>query len=484
MSVLLLCVGIFAIIYTNRMQQKTIDILEQNVSSQKAAEELEIAFFDMKGWTANYLIDGQQIWLEVFSEKQESFLNWFENARKISHTTKEDDILNQIERLYGNYLTYQKKVIWHKKQGNQQQAQEILTNEMRTTFDIIYEKCEELLFTNEKMMYHTSYLIDRDNHRFNRIMYGVGILGVLLGLTLGMLLARNISHSIYELVLNVKGATDGEIVEKVEIAEETELEDLGHHIRKLVDKVHEVNKDLEHSRQMLIRSEKLAALGQMSAGLAHEIRNPLTAIKMLIFSLQKEATKDTKRVKDYQVILKEIERMENFLQNFLDFARPPTPNFDILKIDEVVKQATHLLSPQLTTGKVHLTQKLTVPNITVYGDEEQLQQVLVNIILNSIQSMPSGGELFITTTDKSDLLQSNNTVQVLISDKGSGIPPEIMDTIFDPFVTGKDSGTGLGLSIAYQIIRNHNGWIEANNNVDSGATFKVYLPIKQEMNHE
>jgi signal transduction histidine kinase len=230
---------------------------------------------------------------------------------------------------------------------------------------------------------------------------------------------------------------------------------------------------------MLVQSEKLASLGRMSAGLAHEIRNPLTAIKMLIFSLQREVKKDSRKTKDFAVIIKEIERMENFLQNFLDFARPPEPNFDLVDINEVVRDTLDLLSPQFRNHKIELIEQLFPDNIKVFGDKEQLQIVLVNIMLNGIQSMPDGGELKVATTLQKSSNEFDSVAQIQISDSGAGIPAELMDTIFDPFVSGTEKGTGLGLSIAYQIINNHNGWIEAMNNSTRGATFIVKLPMKK-----
>jgi len=478
MSALLVVVGIFTSYYTNRMQANTSRILVENVSSLKSAEELEIALLDMKGLTANYLLDGQQNWLDVFAEKKSSFDHWFNQARERSHTDEEKKILDEIEVLFAAYLKYQNKVIQYYEHGNFNKAHQLLTREMRSTFDKIYDKCEDLLFINEKIMSNINHVIERDSRTINRIMFGIGILGILLGLALGMILARGITHSIYELVLKVRGATNEEIVEKVDIANETELEQLSKHVRRLIDKVHEVNKDLERSQKMLIRSEKLASLGQMAAGLAHELRNPLTAIKMLIFTVQKEAQKDAQLTKDFGVILKEIERMETFLQNFLDFARPPEPNFSAIDINETLKRTLNLLSAQLKGGKIKLVEKLHAVDASVHADQEQLQIVFLNIILNAIQSIPDSGILRVETAVKREPKQSIAFVQVLVSDDGIGIPAKIFDSIFDPFVTSKEGGTGLGLSIANQIVHNHGGWIEALNNPDKGATFIVNLPIK------
>ena len=475
----MLVLGVFGIIFTNRMQQNTHRILEENVSSLKAAEELEIALLDMKGFTANYLLDGQQYWLVEFTDKQASFIKWLNDAQKITHTLEEEKILDEIHVLFQNYINYQRQVVLHSQQGNNQKAHDILTEQMRDTFNLIYEKCEELLFINEKLMYNTSLLIEKDNITFNRLMYGIGITGILLGLALGLLLARSITHPIYELVLKVKGATHNGIVEKVNIANETELEHLDKYVRNLIEKINEVNKDLERSQQMLIRSEKLAALGKMAAGLAHEIRNPLTAVKMLIFSLQNEVTGDSQLSNDFAVIVKEIDRIENFIQNFLDFARPPKPNFSFTDVNETVKQTLNLLSPQIKNAKLELVENLNTSGVMVYSDREQLKQVLVNIIMNAIQTMPTGGKLNVATSTDGESQDLSTYLKIKISDTGTGISHEMLDSIFDPFVTSKEDGVGLGLSIAHQIIANHGGWIEATNNKDKGATFIINLPLRK-----
>ncbi|MFH1941911.1 MAG: ATP-binding protein [bacterium] len=477
MSCLLILLCVFTILYTNRMLRNTHRILDENVSSQKAAEELEIALLDMKGFTSYYLLDGDPKWLELFSSKKSIFNQWFDEARIRTHTDDERIIADEIFKLFNKYIELQKKVVLLYQEGKVESAATLLKRDMRNAFDLIYEKCEAMLTINEEFMLNSSRLVERDNRAVNRIMVGIGIVGILCGLGLGFFLTRSITHPIYELVLKVKGVTEGEIVEKVDIDKETELEHLDKYVRNLIDKVHETNKDFQRSQQMLIRSEKLAALGKIAAGLAHEIRNPLTAIKMLIYSLHKEAKTDARTEKDYEVIFKEINRMEKFIQNFLDFARPPNPTYGLTDINESITHTLNLLAPQIKNKKVKLIKTLEAKDAHIHADKEQIQQVLVNIILNALQSMDNNGMIELNTrihVNPSDKLQY---LQIRIKDTGTGIPIEILDTIFDPLVTGKEDGTGLGLSIAHQIIRNHNGWIEAMNNRNRGAIFIINLPF-------
>ncbi len=476
---LLIVLCILAILYTNRLQDNTLRILDENVSSLKAAEELEIALLDMKGFTAYHILDGNSKWLALFEENKSAFKGWLAEARQKAHTSEERQILDSIEQLFHVYLAHHSRVVALYNERKRGDAYRLLTGEMRDTFSLIYEKCEEILALNEKLMYDSSMIMEAENRTVNRIMYGLGLAGIILGLGLGLVLSRSITHPIYELVLKVKSATAGELIEKVDITPETELEHLDKYVHHLIEKVHETNQDLERSRELLQRSEKLAALGKVASGLAHEIRNPLTAIKMLIYSLQKEIKEGPNTGKDFEIIYNEIDRMEAFLQNFLDFARPPNPNYVQLNIDESIHQTLTLLAPQIRSSKVELSHDINTEGIKVFADKEQLQQVFVNIILNALQVMTDGGTLRISTEIVIDASKMPNRLQIKFTDSGSGIPSELLPTIFDPFITGHLDGTGLGLSIAHRIINNHGGWIDAVNNPDRGATFTISLPVSR-----
>lgn len=481
MSLLLVLLGIISIFYTNRMQKNTRRILEENVSGLKAAEELEIALMDMKGLTANYLIDGKQSWLDIFAQKKATFLFWFNQAEERSDTAEEIRIIHTIDSLFVDYLFFQQKVIEQIGQGDRTRAYETLTQEMLATFNLIYNVCEELLAFNEKQMLSTSDMIDRDNTTVNYLVFGMGFTGIICGLGLSLLLSWQITHPIYNLVLRIKGATKEDVIQKVDIDNLTELEHLDKYVRTLIEKVSEINKDLEQSQMMLLRSEKLAALGKMTAGLAHEIRNPLTAIKMLMFSLKDELIASSHLSRDIDVVIFEIGRIEKFLQDFLDFARPPNPNLGRHRIGTIIEETMLLLAPQIKKAGIQLEIPEQNKNPLVHVDNEQLKQVLMNVMLNAIQAIPSDGKLQITTNIQRDVNEQTAHLIIKIHDNGPGIPNDLINQIFDPFITGREDGIGLGLSIANQIIHNHGGWIKAENNQEGGATFIINLPIGEDV---
>ena len=249
---------------------------------------------------------------------------------------------------------------------------------------------------------------------------------------------------------------------------------------ELEKKVEERTKELQEAQTQLIQSEKLASIGQLAAGVAHEINNPLGV--MLGFTqvmLKKLPGKDPFR-KPLISIEREGLRCKKIIQGLLDFSRRSTPTLQPLDLNESVEAACKLIEHQITIDNVRLI-KGFAPNLPgIEGDTNQLQQVFVNLIINAYQAMPKGGDLRITTRTV------GNQVQAIFADAGVGIRPEDLKHIFDPFFTTKEvgKGTGLGLSVSYGIIKSHGGGIEVDSQVGVGTRFVVSLPVNREGNND
>ncbi len=267
-------------------------------------------------------------------------------------------------------------------------------------------------------------------------------------------------------------------------------EELKSFSEQLEERVKEATEDLRRSQEQLIQSGKLAALGQLSAGIAHEIRNPLTSIKILIHSLIDKLGPEETRREDILVIENEIERMNEIIKRFLDFARPAEPTFSLTDINRVLEDTLPLVSHELKEGKIHLCRRFFPALPEVLADREQLRQASLNLILNAIQSMPEGGNLTITTRLKVEGLklkvESNSEklstqarfVEIGFTDTGCGIPAGEGRDIFDPFFTTRKEGVGLGLSITHRIIDNHQGSIKVESREGKGTTFTIVIPVK------
>lgn len=236
--------------------------------------------------------------------------------------------------------------------------------------------------------------------------------------------------------------------------------------------------ELGQSRALAARNEKLASLGTLAAGVAHEIRNPLTAINVRLHSLKKNLAQDSSEQEDALVIGHEIQRLERIVQEFLQFARPAEPKLHTVSADSLLAKIQSLFGPQFEKTSIRLNLE-SVPDIWVQADPHQMEQVLINLVQNAAESMKeSGGTITLRVRNGTSRLNGRTcpVVMLEVSDTGTGIPPEVRKRIFDPFYTTKEEGTGLGLAIAARIIEKHGGAIECRSEVNRGTTFVILLP--------
>ncbi len=229
------------------------------------------------------------------------------------------------------------------------------------------------------------------------------------------------------------------------------------------------HKEMEKLEKQLLQSEKLATLGKLAAGVAHEINNPLTSISLHTQIMLKK-TRDEKTNGRLEIINKEANRAARIVKGLLEFARQSELKLSSVNINNEIDRVLDILDPQL--NGIRVTTVLE-PLPLVLADSEQIQQVIMNMLTNSIQSITKNGEIIIMTKAK------NGNVEISITDNGGGIPQDNISKIFDPFFTTKSpcEGTGLGLSICYGIIKKHNGSIDVKSEVGTGTTFTIKLPI-------
>ncbi len=243
------------------------------------------------------------------------------------------------------------------------------------------------------------------------------------------------------------------------------------------EELEKVSGELQKSKEVLARSEKLVALGQVSAGMAHEIRTPLTSIKLFIQSLESTFPLDDETLEDLSIIKVEIDRMEEIINRFLSFARPVEPKFESVSINQILSDAISLIKTRIEGGKIVIETEYDDSLPLIAGDRRQLGQVFMNMLLNSIEAMPEGGRISVATNVISVSDEYRKLLKITIVDTGCGIDEASRRYIFDPFFTTKDSGTGMGLAIAFTVIEQHGGLIEVESEPFKGTTFMIYLPL-------
>ena len=230
-------------------------------------------------------------------------------------------------------------------------------------------------------------------------------------------------------------------------------------------------RQLEETQERLIRSERLAVMGNMAAYVAHEIRNPLATIGGFARSILRASNQDDQIRQSAGIIVEEVSRLEKILANIMDFSKPVESVKVASQINEILENTCSLLDPYFKNGRIKLVKKFNsmVPEIVI--DPTQIKQVFLNLIKNAVESMHGGGTLTLETEVEDEHIKIN------ITDTGEGMTDEIMQNIFVPFFTTKVDGTGVGLAVSHKIVDNHGGHIKVKSSMQEGTTFSIYLPI-------
>lgn len=237
----------------------------------------------------------------------------------------------------------------------------------------------------------------------------------------------------------------------------------------LIQRELKTRKKAEDMRVQLERSQKMSLVGQIAAGMAHEIKNPLASIKGAFEILSDKSTSKDERDEFTTIVQKEIKRINTSVSDFLEFARPSQTKMTELDISEIVKSTIKQLQPQAGKRNIEITCR-TENEIEIMGDMEKLRQVMLNLLINAIDASPE------SSTIEVELTENERTISLTVWDSGQGIPQENIDKVFEPFFTTKSSGTGLGLAIAGNIIARHKGTLALKNNDNGGTTAEIVLP--------
>ena len=245
----------------------------------------------------------------------------------------------------------------------------------------------------------------------------------------------------------------------------------------------------EHNvEKVVMQQEKLASIGRLSAGVAHELNNPLTTILTSAMLIQEEFCPDQSVCSELQIVIGEALRCRKIVRSLLDFARQTEPAKEMCNINDVVRECLVLTRKQAAFNDVNIAHDLSEDIPLISADKGQIQQAMINLILNAIEATDPGGKITISTTTFSKrffswyedkLLPLDDAVEIRISDTGKGIDPDELDKIFDPFFTTGESGTGLGLAITHGIIEQHGGGIDVKSKKGRGTTFIIRLPVNR-----
>jgi two-component system sensor histidine kinase HydH len=465
--------------YISRLQTNLNRILSQNVKSQEAAQQLEIRVRQLRFHSFRYLIETEPVRRDAMAHQITNDHNQIEKAlqqaRDSVHTPAEDACVQKIEEGFQKYH----------REMDQLEAEiaalgpAVNISKVMDAHPIqnVVDPCQELLRVNKEMIDHTALESERVVSQARLLMLFLGVGGPLGGLVIGYGMARGLSRSIYQLSVRVQDMAHrlDQDVASVSVAAEGDIQILDKQLEHVVNRVKEVAERIQRHQREMLRAEQLSAVGQLAASVAHEVRNPLTSVKMLVDSVLRSQNRKPLTLDDLQVIHGEIVRLEHTVQGLLDFARPPAPQRSTGDLRQVVTQGIELIRARARQQRVAIEVQGDDQPMPVNADSGQLCTVLVNLFLNSLDAMPQGGflQIGLDTTGPEE-------IQLTIRDTGTGIAEEMAGRLFIPFASSKPTGTGLGLSISRRIVEEHGGHISAANHPEGGACFTITLPTTAE----
>ncbi len=411
------------------------------------------------------------------SRAQQDINHWIKEAEKAAATAREKLDVTQLSEGYTTFFGQldeirQAKIPPAERKQKVAQLVDVLESRLLTP-------AKAYLDTNEEDIENSNAA---NLQMANRLVLGLLLLGVcfpLSGLVAGLGIARGFSRSIVRLSLPIQDAAGklNEIVGPITFSAHSSLEEIEIVLHKIADQIGDVVERLQESRREALRAEQLAAVGQMAAGIAHELRNPLMAMKILVQAAA-EASPPHLADRDLLVLEEEITRLERSAETFLDFARPPEIERRTFNLRLLIGQMLDLVSARAERQGVRAScdfpETQTVP---IRADMGQVRQVLLNLLLNALDAVPEGGTVTVKIEPTAGVaVGSPGWVTVRVCDTGPGLPDELGSKIFEPFVSTKPTGIGLGLSISKRIVESHGGQIQAVNRPGGGAEFTVRLP--------
>jgi len=306
------------------------------------------------------------------------------------------------------------------------------------------------------------------------ILFGVVAIGA-VSLMIYLLVNRIVLKPVTEIVAATRKVAGGDLHYTIALPQRDEIGALAQAFNAMTQK-------LSEAQRQVYQAEKLAAVGQLAAGVAHEINNPLTGVLTYSSFLLKRAADKPEFRDDLEVIVRETQRCRGIVKGLLDFARPSPPEKHPTDINDVVERAIRIVQTQLAAHGVEVQKQLRADLPMVQADANQIQQIIVNLLLNANDAIGErGGAVTLGTslrTNGGGAQVPGPAVEISVRDTGCGIPPANLDRIFEPFFSTKGrKGTGLGLAVAWGIVEKHNGRIEVESEVGKGTAFRVLLPV-------
>jgi two-component system sensor histidine kinase HydH len=451
-------------VFLYRLHANTAESLADDIDSRRNAAEIETTLRNLITLLRN---GSDQV--DVLHERIKNLLD---ESRELASTDAETALQATLETSFNNYHD-----LWEKRFDEKDSTPQAAVAKARKILEAeTLPGAVRLRDFNNEQILKSEQELKRTVKWFAWALAAVGCIGSFGGIFFGFGMARALRRSIYQLSVRIRDAADklGHDLPTVTINESDGIDHLHGQMQSLLREIELMIERLHQREREVLRAEQMAAVGQLAAGVAHELRNPLTAVKMLIETSREELENRGVPADDLQIIESELRRLERTLQCFLDFARPPKMDRRTIDLTRVIDTTLSLLGGRVRKQGIQLDYEPKIPHLMIEADPEQLQQLLVNLTMNALDAMPTGGRLTIEVVPSQ---RGSQFVEVRVSDTGSGISAELLPRLFQPFVSGKETGLGLGLVVSQRIAEEHGGTLGAVNRLQGGACLTLRLPV-------
>jgi signal transduction histidine kinase len=455
------------------------DMITDNLPSKREAEMLNRSLLKQSDVEESYILDnGNRRWLDALALQKQNFQQWLATALTTTHSDEERDILTRLDKEYQELDRKRQEVFALFDMGDDAKAKKLLLEELDPISDRVNATCDKFL---ENVDEYIDSATARAESRTSRLMWIVCAfvgLTMLSGLGLMWLFTRDVHAPLRKMIADAQKFTDAGR-SGADIPPEDEFSAVGFYLRALMSDVKSTRTALNRTRRQALNAEKLASVGKLAASVAHEIRNPLIAVRLFLTSIIKKSRDDPELSRDLGMISDEITRLDGIVCDFLEFSRPQVLNIEQLQIASLLDETLELVGHRCEESRIKLIRKYSAGLPPVMADAKQLKQIFINLLNNAVEAMPNGGEIRIIADAANDS-DARPMLAVGVQDTGPGIPKDVQKRLFEPFFTTKENGTGLGLCIAAGIMTRHGGRLTLESSTNQGTTFTVWIPETNE----
>jgi signal transduction histidine kinase len=468
--------SVVPLVLMTRTREKMETGVAENVDQIRAVTELEITLLGQGSLIHAFVQSGEKKWLDELARLRPEFGKRVAVVKRHIATDREREIVDQIVAAFREYDEGRTEVIRTYNAGLKEEARQQLLGPVNDLYEKTHLLCDELVRFDYN---HMDAALADWRTSLQHASVTVAVAASLTILFSGALLAYlygGVLRPLRQIAADAReraGAADAPCGAP---AEDDDVRAVGFYLETLRSDAVDARESLEKSRTRLANAEKLASVGKLAASVAHEIRNPLTSIKMQLYVVSLAFEDNPQFEGNLKILTDEVNRLDEVIRSFLEFARPPELKIAAFDVGQLFEQTVSLVRHKLKARNIAFTSEVEPGMPKARGDVNQVKQVLVNLINNAEEVLGEGGTIALTASSETSY-RDDSMIVIRVKDDGPGIPPDVRARLFEPFFSTKDDGTGLGLCIAGRIMARHNGKLDLESTTEQGSVFAAWLPV-------